>query len=195
MPVDRPVEVTTISGIPSFALAAQLEREMRADAGLADRPARERSSPTAFHVAGPPGGRPLGAATTTIGPLAEVPLGLALTRAGVDLPSSQVLPDPVCELVSLAVNADAGSSGIPELLYRAFYREAQANGARSIVVGLDPWVLDIMREDYGIPLVTLGPLLDLLGRELLPSGGAMAELMREVAATNPVFARFLDAPD
>ena len=167
-----------------------------AEAGLAPgeliRP--QRGSPTSFHLAIGPGGVPLGVACTTIGPLPDLPLGLALVRAGVPVDRHAPLAGPTCELVSMSVDPPADHDGVAESLYRSFYRRARYQGARSIAVGVDPWLLDVLREQYGVPFTVLGPPLDLAGRELLPVGGALSELEAGVAGAVPSFHEFLTAP-
>lgn len=157
----------TLSGFPSFAATERLEAEMLAEADLAaiEPPSSSRVSPTTFHLA-LAGGEPLGVATTTVGPLAELPLGLALRAAGVDVATEIDLADDACELVSLSVDPDAhrATTGVTEALYRSFYRHAKQSSARSVVVGVDPWVFDTLTEQYGVPFSVLGPPLDLLGR-------------------------------
>ena len=193
-PTDATLQVHTISGLPTFAAADELEREILRAAGLTETSAQDpprQHSPTTFHIASRPGGPPLGVAATTIGPLAEVPLGLALIRAGVTVTEYQPLPGPVCELVNLAVDHSQDSAGVSELLYRAVYRWAEAARVPSLVVGLDPWILDVMQEQYGVPFQPIGPLLDLLGRELLPVGGELAVLESKIAVSNPAFHTFL----
>jgi len=108
-------------------------------------------------------------ASSTVGPLAELHLGLALANAGVDLETAVELPDPACELVSVSVDPtrEGSSSGVTEALYRSFYRHAKESQARSAVVGVDPWIFDVLTEEYGVPFRVLGPPLVLLGRELL----------------------------
>lgn len=195
------ITVHTISGMSSLVAADRMEQELSLAAGveMSAIPRQPRPSPTAFHVA-QIDGAPLGVATTTVGPLAEVPLGLALTRLGVPVNSVTPVPSPVCELVNLAVaepgeldNA-AGPGGVSELLYRAFYQWGQSSGVRSLVVGLDPWLYDVAREQYGIAFKILGPAMDLLGRELLPVGGELTQIEEQLRTANPTFHQFLTAP-
>ncbi len=190
------ISVHTISGMSSLVAADRLEQELSLAAGveLAAVPRHPRPSPTAFHVA-QIGGAPLGVATTTVGPLAEVPLGLALTRLGVPVNSVTPVPSPVCELVNLAVaepdESDGSAGGVSEFLYRAFYQWGQAKSVRSLVVGLDPWLYDVAREQYGIAFKILGPSMELLGRELLPVGGELTQLEEQLRVSNPTFHQFL----
>lgn len=186
-------KVRTVSGLPHFAAADELEREILADAGLSSGSSVARLSPTTFHIATRPDGEVLGVASTTVGPLAELPLGLALRAMDVPVDHDQPLPGPACELVSLAVHATNDTDGVAELLYRSFYQHAVHSSARSIVIGVDPWLLDLMREQYGVPFETIGPLLDLLGRQLLPIGGDLAQLEHAVARAAPEFHAFLTA--
>ena len=66
--------VTRFTGLPSFRAQEQLEHEILAEAGLPDdlleSRGRERPSPHTFHVA-VAGGRPVAAAVSTLGPLAD----------------------------------------------------------------------------------------------------------------------------
>jgi hypothetical protein len=187
----------TLSGFPSFAATERLEAEILAEAAieLSEPPSRGRQSPTTFHVA-ISGGEPLGVATTTVGPLADLPLGLALRAAGVDLGAEIDLPDTTCELVSLSIDPDAerNTTGVTEALYRSFYRHAKQSGARSVVVGVDPWVFDVLTEQYGVPFTVLGPPLDLLGRELLAIGGEIEVLEQGILQHAPEFFTYLSAP-
>lgn len=193
-----PIEIRTVSGNPVFAAAMEIEQEMRSVVGMDDVGSllhHERRSPTSFHVASV-AGRPIGVASTTTGQFDHLPLGLALMRAGADLPDQYVLPGPVCELVGFAVD-DWGDvadiHGVAEALYRAFYRHARASGASSVAIRLDAWLFDIMRDSYGVPFTLLGPPLDLLGREQLPVGGPIAALEAATKVANPDFHRFLTA--
>jgi len=187
----------TLSGFPSFATTERLEAELLAvaDVGAIDLPSSNRVSPTTFHLA-LAGGEPVGAAASTIGPLAELPLGLALQSAGVDVAMELELPDDACELVSLSVDPDAhrNTTGVTEALYRSFYRHAKQSSARSLVVGVDPWVFDTLSEQYGVPFTVLGPPLELLGRELLAIGGEIAQLEQGIRANNPDFLAYLSLP-
>lgn len=198
--VDTQFSVYRISGFPAFVAAVKLEEEILAAAGLSEAPrfAHQRSSPTVMHVAVDERGLPLGVASSTVGPFAEVPLGMALTAAGVDLTGHLLVPDPVCELVSLAVDPEmAGEervTGVTEALYRSFYRRAKQSEARSAVAGVDPWIFDLLTEDYGVPFRVLGPPLELLGRQLLAVGGDLEELEIGVAAAAPEFAAYLNLP-
>ena len=198
--VDTLFAVHQVSGFPSFQEADRLEEEMLADAGLgaSARLAARRQSPTTFHVATDERGAPLGVACSTIGPLAELPLGLALAAAGVDLAIEQHIPDPACELVSISVDLEAvgsdGVTGVTEALYRSFYRRARRSEARSAVVGVDPWLFDVLTEEYGVPFEVLGPPYTLLGRELLAIGGDLDVLEAGVAIAAPAFAAYLDLP-
>lgn len=193
---DGDLSIHVVSGLPSFLAADRLEAAMLAEAGLApgDRRLPDRGSPTAFHVALGPKGEALGVACTTIGPLPDLPLGLALARMGVPIDRHFPLPGPTCELVSLAVEPMADGSGIAEALYRSFYLRARRHPAQSLAVGVDPWVFDILREQYGVPFEVLGPPLDLLGRELLPVGGELGALEAGVAEKAPRFHAFLTGP-
>ncbi len=187
------IAMSTVSGLPHFAVADELRREILADAGLTTSGTDARPSPTAFHIATDSDGRVLGVASTTVGPLADLPLGLALRAAGAEVDDDQPVPGPTCELVSLAVNRTGDTDGVAELLYRAFYQHAVRSAARSIVIGVDPWLVDLLREQYGVPLETIGPLLDLLGRQLLPVGGDLSRLEANVATQAPDFHAFLTA--
>jgi hypothetical protein len=187
----------TLSGFPSFAATEQLEAAMLAEAAidLTAAPSRERRSPTTFHLAMGLDG-PLGMAASTVGPLAELPLGLALAAAGVDVATEVGLPDAACELVSLSVDGDTArdTTGVTEALYRSFYRQAKRAGAQSAVVGVDPWVFDVLREQYGVPFVVLGPPIELLGRELLAVGGDIQQLEAGIQRDAPGFFAYLTQP-
>lgn len=185
----------TLSGFPSFAATERIEAEMlaEADLDLTEPPSSGRVSPTTFHLALGLDG-PLGVAASTVGPLAELPLGLALQAAGVDLATEVELPDQACELVSLSVDSDPerDTTGVTEALYRSFYRQAKQSGARSAVVGVDPWVFDVLTEQYGVPFQVIGPPLQLLGRELLAIGGDLRLLEDGVRRDAPAFFAYLD---
>lgn len=188
----------SLTGFPSFVESERLEAEILAEADLAPvaaSPAAGRRSPTTFHLA-ISDGAPLGIASSTVGPLAELPLGLALRAAGVDLDTEITLSGPTCELVSLSVDEDAtrNTPGVTEALYRSFYRHAKESEAQSLVVGVDPWIFDILTEQYGIPFAILGPPLTLLDRELLAIGGDIAELEAGVRRNQPEFFAYLDLP-
>jgi len=189
--------VFMLTGFPSFMETQRLEDEMLAEAELSSltRPSRSRQSPTTFHIA-IEDGVPLGVASSTVGPLAQLPLGLALANAGVDLDTAVELPDPACELVSVSVDPtrEGSSSGVTEALYRSFYRHAKESHARSAVVGVDPWIFDVLTEEYGVPFRVLGPPLALLGRELLAIGGELELLEAGIRANAPEFAAYLDLP-
>lgn len=190
--------VHQVTGFPSFHEAEVLEHEMLAEAGLTGGVAARRASPTTFHVATDRRGTPVGVATSTIGPLADLPLGLALTAAGMDIELEHHLPDPACELVSMSVDLAAVGrddlNGITEALYRSFYRRARGSAARTAVVGVDPWLFDVMVEEYGIPFEIIGPPIRLLGRELLAIGGDLEVLEAGVRVARPDFASYLDEP-
>lgn len=190
--------VTRLSGLPVFEAADRIEHEMLAEAGMASTrpPSRDRRSPTTFHVAVTADGRPLASASSTFGPLAEVPLGLALADVGVEITDMDPLPGPVLELVSLAVERGAAPvPGVAEAVYRSFYQQAKRDGARSLVVGIDPWVFDLLGDQYGIPFQILGPPLVGLGRELLPVGGRIDELEAGIAVHSPEFYAYLQESD
>lgn len=194
--LDLPYSVTLISGLPEFAAARRIEDQLRLDAEVPRLPGSHRASqsPTTFHVACDGTRRPLGVGCSTVGPLAELHLGLAMAAAGQPLPGPDVLPEPVCEFASLAVARDAGAhriTGVTETLYRSFYRHAVASRARSLALAVEPWLFDILGEEYGIPLHVLGPSLELGGRDLVPAGGIIEDLEAGVAAANPEFAAFL----
>lgn len=198
--VDLQFSVHLMSGFPTFVEAARIEEEILADAGLSSGPrfGAGRRSPTTFHVAVDERGLPLGVASSTVGPLAELPLGLALAAAGLEYHADQLVPDPACELVSVAVDAElAGEdrvTGVTEALYRSFYRRAKRSDARSAVAGVDPWIFDLLAEEYGLPFTVLGPPIEILGRELLAIGGALDVLQAGLAAARPQFAAYLDQP-
>jgi len=195
--VETQFSMFTLSGFPSFAATERLEAEMLAEADLPsiEPPSSGRLSPTTFHLA-LADGEPLGAAATTIGPLAELPLGLALQAAGVDVATEIELPDAACELVSLSIDPDVGrpTTGVTEALYRSFYRHAKQSGAQSAVVGVDPWVFDTLTEQYGVPFTVLGPPIDLLGRELLAIGGEISVLEEGIRRNAPDFFTYLSLP-
>ncbi|HWJ97166.1 MAG TPA: hypothetical protein VNQ33_03335 [Acidimicrobiales bacterium] len=188
----------TLSGFPSFAATERLEAQMLAEADLPllAPPSSGRVSPTTFHVA-LADGEPLGLAASTVGPLAELPLGLGLRAAGVDVETEVDLAGPACELVSLSVDPDADrdTTGVTEALYRSFYRHAKRSGALSLVVGVDPWIFDTLTEQYGVPFAVLGPTLDLLGRELLAIGGEITALEEGVRRNAPGFFAYLSRPE
>lgn len=187
------LNVLTIAGQPSFAAVEELEREMRVEAGMpADPVTFTRTSPTAFHVVLDVDGRCLGVASTTVGDLAELPIGHALRAEGVDLGAEPPLVGPVCELVSIAVAPSAETTGVTEVLYRACYRRARMMGAANLAVALEPWLLDILQERYGVPFAAIGPILSYGGRDLLPVGGRLDDLVYGVGATRPHFLQFLE---
>lgn len=194
--VESTFSIFTLNGFPSFAATERLEAEILAEADLTIAPpSSTRVSPTTFHLA-LADGRPLGAAASTVGPLAELPLGLALQAAGVDVANEIDLPGDACELVSLSVDPDAHrtTTGVTEALYRSFYRHAKQSRARSAVVGVDPWIFDTLTEQYGIPFTVLGPPIDLLGRELLAIGGDLGLLEEGVRRDAPAFFEYLSQP-
>ncbi len=200
--VEPQFSLFTLSGLASFTASDRMEEAMLAEASLPGeaevlplRSRRARSSPTTFHVAISEG-VPIGVATSTVGPFAELPLGLLLVERGADLASDADLPDPVCELVSVSVDAAAatGTDGVTEALYRSFYRQAKRAGAQSVVVGVDPWIYDVLREQYGVPFRVIGPPLEALGRELLAIGGSIAELEEGTRSLAPEFFAYLDQP-
>ena len=193
---DGGITIHVISGLPSFLAVDRLEAQMLVEAGLVpeDVVRPPRPSPTTFHLAVSSAGDPLGIACSSTGPLPELPLGLAMLQAGIVVEPDVPLPGPTCELVSMSVDPLGQHDGIAEALYRSFYRRAQASAASSVAVGLDPWVLDVLREQYGVPFSVLGPTIDLLGRTLLPVGGELMALEAGVASAAPGFHAFLTAP-
>ncbi len=195
--VETHFSMFALSGFPSFVASERLEAEILAEADLdvSEPPSSGRVSPTTFHVA-LADGQPLGLAASTVGPLAELPLGLALRAAGVDVATEVDLPDLACELVSLSVDPDAArdTTGVTEALYRSFYRHTKQSGAASAVVGVDPWIFDVLTEQYGVPFTVLGPPLDLLGRELLAIGGEVAALEEGIRRDAPEFFAYLSLP-
>lgn len=190
--------VHTLTGLPSFDEVSRLEEEMRAEAGLVvigDR-TPSRPSPTTSHIAIDNVGRPLGVATSTVGRFAELPIGLALTAAGVDVQADMDLRQPACELVSISADESGpeAAAGVTEALFRSVYRRAKEVGAGSIVVGVDPWLHDVLRERYGADFTPLAPTYTLLGRELLAIGGDIDVLEESVARHAPAFAAYLTLP-
>ena len=200
-PSIQPYAVELISGLPNFVAVREIQVELCADAGLpltAAEPHRA-SSPTTFHVACDATRRPLGVASSAVGPFAELPLGQAMAARGLALPGPELLEDPVCELVSIAITRNAGVEridGLAEAMYRSFYQRAVASRAASIAVGVEPWLLDVLQEEYGIPFQSLGPCFTAAGRTLLPAGGRVADLQAGTIRANPSFAAYLGiAPD
>lgn len=98
--------------------------------------------------------------------------------------------------MSLSVDSDIerDTTGVTEALYRSFYRQAKASGARSAVVGVDPWVFDVLTEQYGVPFQVLAPPLTLLGRELLAIGGEIEILEDGIRRDAPGFFEYLGQP-
>lgn len=200
--VNRDITVRLLNGLPSFTVQSDLETEMLVEAGLTDRTSflRERTSPTTVHVASI-GNVPVATAVVTVGPLPELPLGRMLAQAGIEITDDDPLPSPVAELVSLSSDRDRDGEGITEMLYRSYYQQARRAGAESLAVGMDPWVFDLLTDQYGIPFQVLGPLIDSLGRVLLPAGARIDDLEAGVALHAPEFLRFLrflrstDAPN
>ena len=191
---EHQITIRTVSGQPTLAAADAIEREMRLEAGVSARPLlSERWSPTVFHVAMSDAGEPLGVASTSVGDLAELPVGLALIAAGVTVTDLLPLPGPVCELVSIAVDTHAEIDGVSELLYRAFYRRARSASARSVALMIDPWLGDVMRDEYGVAFRTIGPAVTHMGRQLLPVGEELDVLEASVLAADPTFHSFLTA--
>lgn len=185
--------VFMLTGFELLMETQRLERELLAEAELRTPARPERRSPTTFHIA-VKDGIPLGVASSTVGPLTELPLGLALGAAGVDLTPELALLDPACELVSISVDPTRGGSatGVTEALYRSFYRHAKESGARGAVAGVDPWIFDVLTEAYGVPFRVLGPPVVLLGRELLAIGGELDLLEAGIRNHAPEFAAYLD---
>jgi hypothetical protein len=192
--IDEGITVHTLSGMPTFAAATALEREMRLEAGVsAYTSAGDRPSPTVFHIATGPDGTTLGVASTSVGELADLPMGLALLRSGVEVTDLSPLPGPVCELVSLAVDPSVRTEGVAEVLYRAFYRRARSSSSMSLAANIDPWLVDVLREQYGVAFRTIGPPVELMGRQLLPVGEELTLLEEAVEAADPAFHAFLTA--
>lgn len=189
--------VTRLNGHPAFAAADRVESEMLRAAGLDEehRPSQNRLSPTTFHVAVGRSGRPVAAACSTVGSLPELPIGLALRSVGIEVSDQEPLPGPVCELVSISADRSASGRGVTEALYRSFYQQARIDQARSLVVGVDPWLSDLLIEQYGVPFTILGPSFELLGRELLAIGGRLSQLEAGIAANAPEFFSFLRESD
>ena len=189
--------ITRLNGHPAFAAAERVESEMLLAAGMDtdDRPSRDRPSPTTFHVAVDRSGRPVAAACSTVGSLPDLPIGLALQSVGVDVTDADPLPGPVCELVSISADRAASGRGVTEALYRSFYQQARIDEARSLAVGVDPWLSDLLIEQYGVPFTILGPPFELLGRELLAIGGRLSQLEAGIAANAPEFFSFLRESD
>lgn len=199
--VESAFTVHVLSGLPSFGEVAELAGEMLAEAEVsapADVAAVAaslggRRSPTTAHLAIDGLGRPLGVATSTVGPFAELPLGLVLARAEIVVPEELEPPSPVCELVSITQDESGrvDTAGVTEALFRSVYRRARHLGARSIVAGIDPWLVDVLAERYGIELTALGPSFWSLERELLAVAGDLNRLERGVARRAPAFAEYL----
>lgn len=190
------VTVRLLNGLPSFRAQSALESEMLLEAGLANSESflRDRPSPTTMHVASV-GSTPVAAAVVTIGPLRELPLGRLLVDHDVEIGEHDPLPGPVAELVSLSSDRSADAEGVTELLYRSFYQQAVRMGVQSLAVGMDPWVFDLLTEQYGAPFQILGPIVDTLGRVLLPAGARLDELEAGVGAHAPEFLAFLRSGD
>jgi hypothetical protein len=85
----------------------------------------------------------------------------------------------------------ASVDGLAEALYRSFYLRAVAAKVGSIAIGAEPWLVDVLRDEYGIPFEPLGPCLESSGRSLLPAGGWLTDLQRGVLQRNPTFAHYL----
>lgn len=193
---NRDVTVRLLNGLPSFRAQCALESEMLLEAGLANSESflRERPSPTSMHVVSV-GSTPVAVAVVTIGPLRELPLGRLLADHDVEVGDHDPLPGPVAELVSLSSDRSAHAEGVTELLYRSFYQQAVRAGVQSLAVGMDPWVFDLLTEQYGAPFEILGPIVDTLGRVMLPAGARLEELEAGVATNAPEFLAFLRSGD
>jgi hypothetical protein len=97
--------------------------------------------------------------------------------------------------VSLSEDRTADLTGVAEALYRSFYQQAKQQGAESLVLSIDPWVLDLLNEQYGVPFQVIGPMLDQLGRTLLPVGGRLVDLEAGIAEHAPEFLAYMQQPD
>ncbi len=186
---DNPISVWVVRGDPVFSAAAAMQRRMLAEAGLDPDTARSTHRPmrTTFHVAQLLDGTVVGAMNAVIGELDELSL-----HALVD--DEVVLPGPVCECASVAVDEEVAGLGVAELLYRSVYCHARSQGALSLVAVMEPLNAELFRNEYGLPLRNLGPLQRYLGVEMYPVGGTFDELEAGVRTARPGFYEFLTAP-
>lgn len=191
-PGNEDITVRLLNGLPNFTIQSDLETEMLTEAGLGSAASylSDRVSPTTVHVVSV-GAVPVAAAVVTIGPLADLPIGRLLADQGIEIARDDPLPAPVAELVALSSDRSARPDGVTERLYRSYYQQARRAGVKSLAVGMDPWVFDLLTEQYGAPFEVLGPLVDTLGRVILPAGARLDDLEAGVASHSPGFLEFL----
>lgn len=172
--------------------ATAIYRQMLGAAGVegaeaAHPPQARPEGRSTFHVAVDGSGTVLGVLHSAFGSLDQ----LASARL---IDPDERLAGPICECPSVAVRPEAVGRGITELLYRSVYCGARRQGARSLVVIVDPLGLDLFREDYGIHFRALGSVTRHHGSEQVAAGGELTELEASVRRHRPDFFSFLTEP-
>jgi hypothetical protein len=99
---------------------------------------------------------------------------------------------PVCEYASLAIEPGArGCSGVAEALYRSVWQFAVRAEASGLVAITEQWLLDLLRDHYGIPFRQLGPSEWYMGGDCIPIGSSNRSIAQVLSRTRPSFWRFL----
>lgn len=189
---DEAITVQMVTGDPLVSRATDIYRQMLTDAGVegadsAEPPQGRRPWLTTFHVAVDGRGTALGVLHATVGPLER----LRIARL---VDPDERLADPVCECPSIAVEPSASGRGVTELLFRSVYCFARRQGARSLAMAIEPLILDVLRDGYGIMLRPLGEVTSYMGVEAVAAGEELEVLEEAVQRLQPAFASFLMEP-
>jgi hypothetical protein len=192
LPLDATgLTVQVVSGEPIVARASEIYREMLSEAGVTET-ADSQPQPVApwrrsFHVVMNGTGVAVGVMMATLGNLDQLSIA---TMVDEDL----LLPDPICECPSSAVNPDASGQGVTELLYRSVYTFARRHGARSLATVVDLLTLDLLRDDYGVMFRPLGPAITQFDTELMAVGEEIRTLEDGIRKQRPDFFDYLTEP-
>lgn len=191
-PIDRRSEMPftlTIAqrGDPFWAIAQRFQYEHYLALGYIEPsannvvPGYERWDETAaFHVVHE-GDEVIGTIRTLPGVLSDLPTGHHWEL------DKSLLPGPVIEIASFVVVPGMRGLGASEVLMGSAFRWVLERRGSSVLAMVDPWLLDVLRDAYGLPFKELGPAIPYMGGLPLPVGALMSEVCDAVPAHNPRF--------
>ena len=184
-------QLITITGGDTWMEAEAFVYERYVSLGYADHSSRRRveelarwSDHSRFHAVVGADGDFIGTVRTIFGPYQDLPVG-QFERSNFDD------PNPLCELSSLVVRQDHGSTGILDHLFRAGWADGVRLGARGIVALIDTWIFDVLCDLYCMPFSQLGEPHFHMGGDVVPVVMATSQTaMSQIAHHNPEFYRW-----
>ncbi len=129
---------------------------------------------------GPDGGpgEILGVVRTVTGRFEELPV----SRFEPEIP----VPDGLlCEIGSLAVQADQRGLGVANELHRAAFLAGIERRACGFCFLIEQWMFDFFGRHYGLPVRRLAPPSHFMGGEIVPTGMWMPEMLHVIAERRP----------